>query len=184
VYHILRSPKALLLHFKRFIVTQEQKAGPLVQHDDGTSAPPIMEMVLRKNKVNLCVYRMLLIICFASYSASSFLHLCHQAKIRLEETLSISPYGGNSNQILPRKYHLRGVVHHIGNTAFSGHYTSCAKRILKDTQGDSSDTFNAQDNEEQWVLFDDRVGTRRPADYVLENERNQRNCYMALYELN
>ena len=109
---------------------------------------------------------------------------CQQAKILLEETLSISPYGGNSNRILPWKYHLRGVVHHIGDTAFSGHYTSCSKRILKDTQGDLSDTTNAQDNKEQWVLFDDRVGTRRPASYVLENERNQRNCYMALYELN
>ena len=107
---------------------------------------------------------------------------CQQAKILLEKTLSISPYGGNSNQILPWKYHLRGVVHHIGDTAFSGHYTSCSKRILKDTQGDSSDTTNAQDNEEEWVRFDDQVGTQTSVRYVLENESNQQNCYMALYE--
>ena len=120
------------------------------------------------------------------YSASSLLYtpnIFQQAKIHLEETLSISPYYGSNNQDLLRNYHLRGVVHHIGESAFSGHYTSCAKRILKDTQGDSSDTTNAQDNEEEWVLFDDRVGTPKPASYVLENERNQRNCYLVVYEL-
>ena len=41
----------------------------------------------------------------------------------------------------------------------------------------------AQDNEEQWVYFDDRVGVHKDLDYVTLNERNQRNCYMALYEL-
>ena len=146
-----------------------------MQNDDGTLAPPIMEMDLRKNKVNLCGHQVLPIICFASYSASSFLYYCQQAKILLEETLSFSPYGGNSN------YHLRGVVHHIGNTAAEGHYTSCVKRIIKGTEGDSSDTTDAQDNKEQWVLFDDQKAKRRPASYVLDNESNQRNCYMALY---
>ena len=179
----MHSPKALLLHFKRFIATQNQNAGPLVQNDDGTSGSPIKEMVLRKNKVNLCGHPMLPIICFASYSALSFLYFCQQVKILLEETLSISPYGDNSNQNLPWKYHLRGVVHHIGNSPFSGHYTSCAKRIVKGTEGDSSDTANAQDNEEQWVLFNDRVGRQVSASYVLEDEENQRNCYMAIYEL-
>ena len=181
----MHSPKALLLHFKRFIATQNQNAGPVVQNDDGTSGSPIKEMDLRKNEVvNLCGHRMLPIICFASYSALSFLYFCQQAKILLEETLSISPYYSRNNQDLLRNYHLRGVVHHIGNSPFSGHYTSCAKRIVKDTQGDSSDSTDAQDNEEQWVLFDDGLGTRRPASYVFENERNQRNCYLALYELN
>ena len=178
----MHSPKALLLHFKRFIATQNQNAGPVVQNDDGTSGSPIKEMVLRKNKVNLCGHRMLPIICFASYSALSFLYFCQQVKILLEETLSISQYGDNSNQILPWKYHLRGVVHHIGDTAFSGHYTSCVKRIVKDTQGDSSNTTNPQDNEEEWVRFDDQVGTQTSVRYVLENESNQQNCYMALYE--
>ena len=34
------------------------------------------------------------------------------------------------------------------------------------------------------VLFDGQVETRKPVSYVFENEDNQRNCYMALYELN
>lgn len=62
----------------------------------------------------------------------------------------------------------------MGNTAFSGHYTSCGMRA---NEGD------AQDNGEQWVFFDDRVGVKKDLEYVTSNERNQRNCYMALYEL-
>lgn len=66
-------------------------------------------------------------------------------------------------------------MHHVGNTAFSGHYTSCGKRT--DTDSD------VQHNEEQWVYFDDRVGVKKDFDYVAGSEKNQRNCYMALYEL-
>lgn len=44
-------------------------------------------------------------------------------------------------------------------------------------------TSCTQDNEEQWVFFDDRVGTKKSMNYVTGYERNQRSCYMALYEL-
>lgn len=44
------SPKALLLHFKRFIVTQEVRA-PAKTSEGKDDAPPVMEMVLKKNKV-------------------------------------------------------------------------------------------------------------------------------------
>ena len=98
------------------------------------------------------------------------------------------------------KYNLRSVVHHIGRTAFSGHYTACAKRTLKKQQqqgeADANAATNAakttnqnnndsaqKDNGEQWVFFDDRVGTKKSMDYVTGSETNQRNCYMALYEL-
>jgi len=68
-------------------------------------------------------------------------------------------------------YRLRGVVHHVGSTAYSGHYTTCAKSSIRG------------ENEEQWVFFDDRVGAKKSMNYVTGYERNQRNCYMALYEL-
>ena len=88
------------------------------------------------------------------------------------------------------QYRLCGVVHHVGNTAFSGHYTTCAKRKMKpseerlmvdDNINKSSD--NPQNVDEQWVFFDDRVGHKKNLDYVTDTEKNQRNCYMALYEL-
>jgi uncharacterized UBP type Zn finger protein len=128
------SPKALLLHFKRFIVTQKENA----------------EMVLRKNK----------------------------AKISLEDSLSISSFFNPEQEKPNGLYHLCGVVHHVGNTAFSGHYTTCAKRKLDEQSAEPS-----QNVEEQWVFFDDTVGERRTISYVTGNEINQKNCYMALYEL-
>lgn len=86
----------------------------------------------------------------------------------MEKSLSIPIFATE------QKYHLRGVVHHVGNAAFSGHYSSCSIR---------SNTTDAQDNEEQWVFFDDRKGIEKDFDYVAKFEKNQRNCYMALYEL-
>ena len=86
----------------------------------------------------------------------------------MEDSLSIPIFATEA------KYNLRGVVHHVGNTAFSGHYTACGLR---------SDTTDTQDNEEQWVYFDDRKGIKEDFDYVAKREKNQRNCYMALYEL-
>jgi len=125
---MISRPKAILLHFKRFIVTQR---------DNG-------EMVLRKNK----------------------------AKIPLKDSLSISSFFSAEEEKPNGLYHLCGVVHHVGNTAFSGHYTTCAKRNLEE-----------ESVEEQWVFFDDTVGRRRTINYVTGNETNQKNCYMALYEL-
>jgi len=165
---ITSRPKALLLHFKRFIVTQEPKINTSVgEKSDGkegeAAPPPRMEMVLRKNKV----------------------------KIPLEELLSINPYVGEEGEGPPGEYHLRGVVHHVGSTASSGHYTTCARRPLPrdrsggDEKGSGGDaTANApRDEGDQWAFFDDRVGAKKDVDYVVGCERNQRNCYMALYEL-
>lgn len=83
-------------------------------------------------------------------------------------------------------YRLCGVVHHIGNTASSGHYTSCAKRKLTVASDDSKAAGGISDEKvakEEWVFFDDRVGRKKSLDYVVDTEKNQRNCYLALYEL-
>lgn len=101
-----------------------------------------------------------------------------QAKVPLDESLSIDAFVGENEERPSGKYHLRGVVHHVGNTAFSGHYTTCAKRALGKDGGKTG-----LGNGEEWVFFDDRVGTKKSMDYVSGFERNQRNCYMALYEL-
>jgi len=48
---IISCPKALLLHFKRFIVSQEVKSGGDTGKENNKAEAPRMEMVLRKNKV-------------------------------------------------------------------------------------------------------------------------------------
>ena len=159
---IIACPKALLLHFKRFIVTQEMKSSPIARpnsqgkENQAAPPPPRMEMVLHKNK----------------------------AKIGIEESLSINSFIDEKKECPAGKYFLRGVVHHVGSTAFSGHYTTCAKRNLKECNGKADYISNSNTaNKEQWVFFDDQVGTKKSTDYVTGCERNQRNCYMALYEL-
>jgi hypothetical protein len=52
---------------------------------------------------------------------------------------------------------------------------------LADKEGNSEEK---SESEEQWVFFDDQVGVKKGMDYVAGSENNQRNCYMALYELN
>jgi hypothetical protein len=49
--------------------------------------------------------------------------------------------------------------------------------------GEKLDTSGPRDNKEHWVFFDDRVGMKKSMNYVTGCEKNQRNCYMALYEL-
>ena len=75
-----------------------------------------------------------------------------------------------------------------------GHYTTCAKRApppeALQGSGERQKSDNAateheapSDEEEQWMFFDDRVGMKKDMGYVVDSERNQRNCYMALYAL-
>jgi DNA-directed RNA polymerase subunit M/transcription elongation factor TFIIS len=68
---IISCPKALILHFKRFIVTQEEQHGrkSTVETSDDKDQPvipPRMEMVLRKNEVNMfqCAFIHILSLCF------------------------------------------------------------------------------------------------------------------------
>lgn len=60
LYH-LQSPKVLLLHFKRFIVTQELKAGQSSgeNSDENEKKQSRMEMVLRKNEVRHFTFALL-----------------------------------------------------------------------------------------------------------------------------
>ncbi len=102
----------------------------------------------------------------------------NKAKIPLKDSLSISSFFSPEEERPNGLYHLCGVVHHVGNTAFSGHYTTCAKRRLVEESAESSPNV-----EEQWVLFDDAEGERRTIDYVIGDKGNKENCYMALYEL-
>jgi len=77
----------------------------------------------------------------------------------------------------PQLYRAVGVVHHIGSTPHSGHYTADALRC-KDL-GLFDD--NIGEEEKNWVTFDDTATTNTDKASVLDKEASQRNTYMAMY---
>ena len=77
----------------------------------------------------------------------------------------------------PSRYRAVGVVHHIGSTPHSGHYTADAVRS-KDL-GLFDDSISEE--EYKWVTFDDTATTYTDKASVLDKESSQRNTYMAMY---
>ena len=72
---------------------------------------------------------------------------------------------------LGENYSLKSIVHHIGSTANSGHYTADALRV----QVDESDT------KKTWVSFDDGITSETTGEAVRESVKNQKSAYMLLY---
>ena len=66
-------------------------------------------------------------------------------------------------------YRLKSIVHHIGNTANSGHYTTDALRT------------DPEDGQEKWVSFDDGVAVERSFERDVQTTKNQKTAYMLLY---
>merc|ERR1712194_402077 len=72
--------------------------------------------------------------------------------------------------VLPsNEYYLKSIVHHIGDTANPGHYTTDAQRA------------DPEDGKERWVSFDDAVTVEKSLERVVQSTRNQRTAYMLLY---
>ncbi len=103
----------------------------------------------------------------------------------MTDSLSLSSLGLVSDDAAEKecngRYHLCGVVHHVGGTVDDGHYTACAMRGLRYDDDDSAD----ENVEDGWVLFNDLKCKKTTLDYATGNARelNQKNCYMAFYEL-
>ena len=183
-------PKALLLHLKRFIFTQKPAT------TSGNQNVTAREIAVRKNKVCIIWYVQRICKTFIDTTADSSLTsfrlnylICKKARVVFNESLSVESYYGNlSGSIADQnvddvkignalKYYLRGVVHHIGSTAFSGHYTTDAIRVEHNL------TRKVEKKKADWVTFDDTVTTMTSISNVLEDEKSQRNSYMILYGL-
>ena len=98
-----------------------------------------MEMVLRKNKARI--------------PAPDSITLARYA-MKTPEGPAAVPTG---------RYGLRGLVHHVGSTAESGHYTACSRRPRV---GSGVGPF-----EEDWIFFNDRNGFRVQDGPVLRGQR-------------
>jgi len=79
-------------------------------------------------------------------------------------------------------YRLRSVVHHIGECAQRGHYTTdsyCRPHKIPLGESPSCDS----NTEESWIRFDDGVTKGISHEEALDSEDAQRSAYMILYEL-
>lgn len=70
-------------------------------------------------------------------------------------------------------YGVKSVAHHIGGTAWSGHYTCDAVR--------ENEFKGLGPSKKQWVSFDDGATSATSADQVLMSEKSQKTAYMLLY---
>ena len=178
---IISLPKVLLLHLKRFIftmkpaqsATEKENQRSNTKADEGsakdgscdvkvlTQAP--LEASLRKNT----------------------------ARVILQEEISLDPFYEDESEVTEGKdvsdalgvdrrpaYGVRAIVNHIGDNSCSGHYMANA---LRSKSLESKKSSSHRDHREMWLVFDDEVASESSPDAVLNDERNQRSAYMAMY---
>ena len=204
VFHtakITKKPVALLLCFKRFVMRSSNAAseGPSsnpkpadkenqennsTKDSDGDSLPPLEVPPAAAP---------------APAAAAAAIPVIHRSKgrVRLQESICLDPFcktkeeekseelAEEKEEVLvvetiakePRLYRAVGVVHHIGSTPHSGHYTADALR----SKGLGLFDDCISEEEYKWVTFDDTATTYTDKASVLDKESSQRNTYMAMY---
>ena len=195
---ITKKPLALLLCFKRFDLqqpintsaSQNNKAEPADKENQTSngsddSLPPL-EGSDEKTKEAPASSS-------APASAAAFvMPAIHRSKVRvlLQDKVCLDPFmvkEGDEKDEDPivddstSKHQLftaTGVIHHIGSTPHSGHYTAHAVRS-KDLG--LFDDNSLGDNEKKWVTFDDTATSFTDPASVLDKDTSQRNTYMAMY---
>lgn len=90
--------------------------------------------------------------------------------LSIDETLLVDKKnsGADGKRIID-EYGLKSIVHHIGDTANSGHYTTDALRK------------NPEDGTDRWVSYDDGVTDEKSPEAVALSTTNQKTAYMLLY---
>ena len=96
----------------------------------------------------------------------------NKAPVQLNESLSLESFMADSSEHAETSYKLQSIVHHLGSTAESGHYTA-----------DSARLDNENDNKETWVSYDDGDASETSLGTIQKSVENQRTAYMLLYNL-
>lgn len=192
---LLRSPKALLLHLKRFVLVEKPIAQQVTvsesNHDAGENAEApkrkaAVEMAIRKNKVRSCYLESRKWHLFCKHACSQLIVWMSllQAPVILNRTISLGPIVSSDKSKESDSgdsmatYDVKSVSHHIGGTAWSGHYTCDAIR-----ERDPKATSPTKEPDETWVSFDDGLTSATTADQVLNSEKSKKTAYMLLYTL-
>lgn len=181
---VVKKPGALLLSFKRFV---QEMPSPMVNHQDkpvdkenenvnggSTDDTPSLEGERASAASS------------ATPAAAAFVAppiIRSKVRVCLQEKVSLAPFmvkDDKADDSTPKSHSFDavGVVHHIGSTPHSGHYTADAVRnrdlgLFDDSQ--------LGEGEKKWVIFDDTATTFTDKITVLEGETSQRNTYMAMY---
>lgn len=186
---ITRLPRALILHFKRFLVDV---------------SPDYSKITYRKNHSPVKFGEMLSLFPDGENSfladflakevnippASDNEHACEETdgsgedevRMSLDPEVGESSTSGDDSSISPpRCYKLRSVVNHSGASSNHGHYTADSFRTdLPSCEEKCDDPEESQEGE--WVRFNDtRVSCITPKDAMGIN--SQRTAYMVVYEL-
>jgi len=108
----------------------------------------------------------------------SKVRVCLQEKVSLEPFMLKDDETDDPSTSKSHSFDAVGVVHHIGSTPHSGHYTADAVR----NRGLGLFDFSRLgEGEKKWVTFDDTATTFTDKITVLEGEASQKNTYMAMY---
>ena len=97
----------------------------------------------------------------------------NKAPVVINQKLSLHSFLKDTSE-KEQSYSIQSIVHHIGSTANSGHYTADALRIHPNEPGKNI----------TWVSFDDtKVETAKSAE-ILSSLEKQKTAYMMLYMMN
>jgi ubiquitin C-terminal hydrolase len=189
---IVKPPKLLLLHLKRFIVV-ERVIYPATSELDVENRPPYnsstttagyvieeqpqVEYIFKKNKAPMAI------------PPSLSLEPYHQTSTQQTPTASpTSSSSTNASVGSSKSYKLQSIVHHIGSRASSGHYTADAIReVYRETQEETNYDQNKsnvtvnKDLEKVWVSYDDGFTNETSIEKILSNRFKQSTAYMLLY---
>ena len=159
---------------KRFVLVQKikQTAETDENRSPNTGRSPAAEMTFQKNKVRCHGPTH----CQNSLDYAFSLTLAtFQSPVVLSQKLKLDQYVATTTDSStpsghPMEYSIRSIVHHIGSTANSGHYTADAMRFFPDDK----------EKPNQWMSFDDGI-TMHAGNDVLTNVSKQKTAYMLLY---
>jgi hypothetical protein len=182
----MKKPGALLLSFKRFVQEMRNTA---VDHQDKPVLDKENENVngggTDKDMPSLEGDNAPAANSAPPAAAAYVMPTIIRSKVRvcLQEKVSLEPFmlKGIQADAPPSKsnfFDAVGIVHHIGSTPHSGHYTADAVRNRDFGLFDDS---RLEEGEKKWVTFDDTATNFTDKTTVLDGETSQRNTYMAMY---